>query len=297
MANYVLSGYTTPSGISRRNDVRSVQQQLNAYGAGLKTDGIWGPKTQAAYNSYQQQSARQNQLNNIMSGLQSYSPGSNLSASYDAAAASYKQALDAAYESQKAGLQSQAAALADQYNQVRKQAYVNSRLNAIGNNEVLAAQGLAGNLYDAAQSGASETSRIAQNVGMRNDINAATRQENAERDKIALEILQSGYTRDVEYAKYLAEIQIMKAQAEAQAAQQAFQNQLAIAQMQMSMMDQYGGISLGNSYGSGSRGGRSGSSGSSNNNNNYKLLNEMDYSTAYENMLAQNTAKKYGRSS
>ncbi|MFZ5975200.1 MAG: peptidoglycan-binding domain-containing protein [Bacillota bacterium] len=37
---------------SRGADVKKLQQQLNAYGAGLKVDGIWGPKTQAAYQKY-----------------------------------------------------------------------------------------------------------------------------------------------------------------------------------------------------------------------------------------------------
>ena len=33
-------------------DVLAIQQQLNAMGAGLVEDGIWGPKTQAAYEKY-----------------------------------------------------------------------------------------------------------------------------------------------------------------------------------------------------------------------------------------------------
>ena len=34
------------------SDVLSIQKQLNAMGAGLVEDGIWGPKTQAAYERY-----------------------------------------------------------------------------------------------------------------------------------------------------------------------------------------------------------------------------------------------------
>lgn len=33
-------------------DTAAIQQQLNAMGAGLVVDGIWGPKTQAAYDKY-----------------------------------------------------------------------------------------------------------------------------------------------------------------------------------------------------------------------------------------------------
>lgn len=37
---------------SRGSQVRDLQKQLNARGASLTVDGIWGPKTQAAYNKY-----------------------------------------------------------------------------------------------------------------------------------------------------------------------------------------------------------------------------------------------------
>ena len=41
----VLSGYTLPEGV---NDIKAVQRQL-----GVTADGIWGPKTDAAYKSSQ----------------------------------------------------------------------------------------------------------------------------------------------------------------------------------------------------------------------------------------------------
>ena len=44
MANYYLRGYEPPQGVSNKDQVRSMQQQL-----GVTADGIWGPKTQAAY--------------------------------------------------------------------------------------------------------------------------------------------------------------------------------------------------------------------------------------------------------
>lgn len=49
MANYYLSGYTTPERVSSKEDVKALQRELNAGGANLKVDGIWGPKTDAAY--------------------------------------------------------------------------------------------------------------------------------------------------------------------------------------------------------------------------------------------------------
>ena len=85
---------------------------------------------------------------------------------------------------------------------------------------------------------------------MRNDINAATRQEQSERDTLALELLQAGYTRDVEYAKWMADMMIAKAQAEQAAAQQAFENQMALAKMYSDMYGGMGGSSSGVSGGS-----------------------------------------------
>ena len=48
---YYLTGYTTPVGVTDRAGVEAIQQQLNAQGASLKVDGIWGPKTDAAYKA------------------------------------------------------------------------------------------------------------------------------------------------------------------------------------------------------------------------------------------------------
>lgn len=46
MASYVLSGYTTPNGVDSKDAVKAMQKQL-----GVTADGIWGPKTQAAYEA------------------------------------------------------------------------------------------------------------------------------------------------------------------------------------------------------------------------------------------------------
>ncbi len=51
MAGYYLDGYAPPAGVTSREQVKEVQRRLNAAGAGLKEDGVWGPKTQAAYNA------------------------------------------------------------------------------------------------------------------------------------------------------------------------------------------------------------------------------------------------------
>lgn len=262
MANYYTSGYTPPAGVTDAEQVKQIQQQLTQAGYNIGrtgADGIWGKNTQAAYDAYTAASGKGSIWSAPAGGAYAgmsggYSlpsvPTYDIGAAYDSAAAQYKAALDAAYNAQKADIDAQAAKLGEQYNAIRSQAYTNARLNAIGNNEVLAAKGLAGNLYDSPVSGASETSRVNQDIGMRNDINAATRQEQSERDTLALELLQAGYTRDVEYAKWMADMMIAKAQAEQAAAQQAFENQMALAKMYSDMYGGMGGSSSGVSGGS-----------------------------------------------
>lgn len=53
-ANYYLSGYQSlvPQGYESRESVASIQQQLNMMGANLSVDGVWGPKTNAAYQAF-----------------------------------------------------------------------------------------------------------------------------------------------------------------------------------------------------------------------------------------------------
>ena len=46
MANYYLNGYMPPVWIRNSEDVKREQQRL-----GIKADGIWGEKTQTAYQN------------------------------------------------------------------------------------------------------------------------------------------------------------------------------------------------------------------------------------------------------
>lgn len=123
---------------------------------------------------------------------------------YDKQLAAYKAALQAGYDAQANSIAAQAAKLKDQYNASRNDIYTNSRLSAIGNNERLAARGLAGNLYDYARSGTSETSRIAQDVAMRK---ALAQQNNAEisaNNDLSLKLLEAQREADAKYAEYAA---------------------------------------------------------------------------------------------
>lgn len=105
---------------------------------------------------------------------------------YDAQAAARADALEkmiAAYGAQNATID-------QQYDQAVRDAYANARLSAIGNNEVLAAQGLAGGLYQNPYSGYSETSRIAQDNAMRANMFAAQMARNQAKAEVERDILE-----------------------------------------------------------------------------------------------------------
>lgn len=123
---------------------------------------------------------------------------------YDKQLAAYKAALQAGYDAQANSIAAQAAKLKDQYNTSRNDVYTNSRLSAIGNNERLAARGLAGNLYDYARSGTSETSRIAQDVAMRKAIAQQNNAEISANNDLSLKLLEAQREADAKYAEYAA---------------------------------------------------------------------------------------------
>lgn len=197
MATYYTSGYTPPAGITNAGQVKSIQKQLQNSGFNVGAtgaDGIWGKNTQRAYENYLKAGN-----NGVEAGsYTSYTPAAN----YDPYAAQKAQ-INAQFDMQKANLDAQAAQLADDYDRARGQAYVNARLGAIGNNERVASLGLAGNLYSGPQSGFSETSRIAENIAMRNAINDAALQEQAQLDEINREIAAAKLERDMQLAAFL----------------------------------------------------------------------------------------------
>lgn len=192
MASYYTSGYTPPAGVTNADQVKKIQQQLTNAGYNIGrtgVDGVWGKNTQAAYTNY---------LNSSRGG------GSrNVATTYYDPYEAEKAQINAVYQMQKDNLDAQAKQIGGDYDRARTQAYVNARLGAIGNNEQVAALGLGGNLYSGPRSGFSETSRIAENTAMRNDINEATLQEQALIDEINRQIAQAKLERDMQLAAFI----------------------------------------------------------------------------------------------
>lgn len=108
--------------------------------------------------------------------------------------------LDAAYQAQKAQYEAQLPQIKQSYDAQRGNTYTNARLNALGNNEALAARGLAGNAYQAPMTGYSETSRVSESNALRNALNAAGLQQRQAEEQVQQGITQAGLSRDQQAA-------------------------------------------------------------------------------------------------
>lgn len=151
-------------------------------------------------------------------------------------------AIEAKYAQQKADLEATLPKVKQSYDAQRANTYQNARIGAIGNNELLAARGLAGNAYGGPMSGTSETSRIGQDMSMRNALNAAGLQQRSAEEGINQNILNAGFTRDQATneataalnqemlsaeqadAQWRAEYEAQQRAAEEQARQQSYNN-------------------------------------------------------------------------
>lgn len=100
-----------------------------------------------------------------------------VSSGQESMASEIQKAFEAKNKALQDGLNTQLGEIKQSSDDNRSQTYVNSRLSAIGNNEQLANQGLAGELYGSPMSGKSESSRINENVALGNNINAVNRQQ------------------------------------------------------------------------------------------------------------------------
>ena len=101
-----------------------------------------------------------------------YANAPDISGMYSDIGRLIKGSSDAGLSNAKQQLYGQIPGVNQSFDALNAQAYTNARLSALGNNEALAAQGLAGNAYAGPQSGYSESSRVAQDAAMGNAINA-----------------------------------------------------------------------------------------------------------------------------
>ena len=116
MKNYVAGGCTPPAGVIDREGVRRIQRQLNANGAHLSVDGVWGPKTDAAYQT--QNSSSEDELADFMNRMQTLEQPATLSYTPQTAAAlkaqlesALRPALDTAIANRKEITKEESAAL------------------------------------------------------------------------------------------------------------------------------------------------------------------------------------------
>ncbi len=142
-------------------------------------------------------------------GTAGYTPV-DWTAYYDKQYQAKLDALNASYQAQKQQLQAQLPKIEQAYDAQRGNVYTGARRSALGNNEVLAAQGLAGNAYKAPTSGYAETSRVNQDTSMRNILNFANLQQQKAFNDIDTQIASAGVERDSQLAQALYEIEQSK---------------------------------------------------------------------------------------
>lgn len=95
----------------------------------------------------------------------------------NAAADRRQSALDRLTEANYQTLREQQNQVKPTYDAARNSAYTASRISALGNNEYLANQGLAGNAYQSAMTGYSESARIQNDIALQNNLNYLNEQE------------------------------------------------------------------------------------------------------------------------
>lgn len=118
------------------------------------------------------------------------------------ATASQKSAYDNLYEAYQNQLKSTIPSAQQNYNAARNAAYTTARVSAIGNNEQLAASGLAGNVNAPPMSGYSESSRVRQNIDLQTNINDLGAEERNAIQEIVKAMEQNQAQRASDFAGY-----------------------------------------------------------------------------------------------
>lgn len=199
---------------------------------------------------------------------------------YDNQLKSFKTALQSAYDSQAAANISAQNKVKSQFDAARSNAYTNARLSAIGNNERLAALGLAGNIYDHSRSGTSETNRIAQDIAMRKSLSALDQGQADAYSEYQLALLQAQKEADMNYANKVAEVEAAK-----------IPYQMALAQALATVSGGGGGgYYSAPKSGSGSSGGNGGTTGTTGTITGDQLFNSINSASKYDSRTALSNA-------
>ena len=136
---------------------------------------------------------------------------------YNEAIQNYTAAEEKIYEQAVKAAEAEKKRIKQDYDTLRAKTNASARISALGRNEELAAKGLAGNAYDDARSGVSETSRIRGDIALQNDINAAYRDQAAAEQEQDASVIQADLQRQQNIANYTAQAKVDQAKAEAEA--------------------------------------------------------------------------------
>lgn len=114
------------------------------------------------------------------------------------------ETYDKGFDPYREAIEQQKFDLPKQYEMARNQTYTAGRTSAIGNNERLASQGLAGNMYSQPKSGYSESSRVANDVAMQNALNSLSAEQRSAATSLQNVIAQAYAQRATDRANITA---------------------------------------------------------------------------------------------
>lgn len=137
--------------------------------------------------------------------LRNGATGTDYSSLYETAADAMLNAQNASYQSRVHSLNEMLPQIKEDHDAARTDAYENARISAVRNNEALAALGLAGNLQTEYRSGVSETSRIAEDNALRQNINQLNANQLKEEAEVRQSIIDAEYDNSAAVADILAD--------------------------------------------------------------------------------------------
>lgn len=217
--NNVLGGKgTVDTGVGTAMLKSNVLGQTNYKGGGVLDMNVARAELQQAI-AQDQGNSKYNSDGSRRSGGGGSSRSGNGGSGMSGAFGDIQNAYQARSRAQQEAMKNELANLKTQADADRSGAYVNARVSAIGNNEQLASQGLAGGLYQNPTSGMSETSRIRQDTALGNNLNAVTMQQRQLENQARVEYATNNADNQLEMAKVIADLKMQQEQAGREQAQ------------------------------------------------------------------------------